>query len=126
MTTLIARIREWFSRPSIGSGPTPEVSGETSMSVVFHVSGPININVTQEIDLSALTAQLDALEAAITSETDQVTAAINTLSAQVADLQAKVDAGLATPEEQERLTSLTAKVAAIFNPPEPPPVDPGV
>lgn len=87
------------------------------MSLVVNVSGPITITVTQEIDLSALTAKLDELESVITNEAAQVATAI-------ADLQAKIDAGLATPEEMARFDTLTAKVAAIFTPPEPPPVEP--
>ncbi len=63
--------------------------------------------------MSVISDHLDALEAKITDATNRVTADIAALKAQVSDLQAKVDAGSATPEDLTRLDALTAKLDQI-------------
>jgi uncharacterized coiled-coil protein SlyX len=76
--------------------------------------------------MSVLTPKLDALEAAIGSLESRVSADIAALTQQIAELQAKIDAGTATEEEVARFDSLTQRLANVdptisSPPPEEPP-----
>jgi len=95
------------------------------LNVNVHVKiDPITVNhsmpitSSQQLDrmehtMSVISDKLDAVEAAIGAATTRVQNDIATLQAQIADLQAKVDAGSATPEELARLDALRASVDAI-------------
>lgn len=75
--------------------------------------------------MSQLTPRLDALESAVTAAEARVSGDLAGLKQQIADLQARADAGTATDAELARLDSLTARVAAIDAPAPAPTTDPG-
>jgi len=66
-----------------------------------------------EHHMSAFSDKIAELAAAISAETTQVQTSVAGLKAQIAELQAKVDAGLATPEDIAALDAAIAGVKAI-------------
>jgi phage shock protein A len=63
--------------------------------------------------MADIQAALDSLESKVDSATTRVTTDVESMKAKIADLQAQVDAGTATPAQVDQLARLQAKVDAI-------------
>ena len=121
-------------RTTTSAGPIPEpgsrpmfltinVNGTVDVIHRFVVPQPSNDEITAVVAplltaletrlMSALSDQIAALGTSTDAAVTRVTTDVTTLKATIADLQAKVDAGLATPEDIAALTALQAKVDGL-------------
>jgi predicted nucleic acid-binding Zn-ribbon protein len=97
---------------------------------VVHVLDPELMAIAHQLLTKgdAILSRLDdlkALDAAVDAAVARVAEDVQHLKDQIAELQAKVDAGFAlTPEEQAILDSAKAKLAAVDPDPSFPPVTP--
>lgn len=72
---------------------------------------------------AAIEAKLSEIKAAVDAEKAEVKAAIDALAAEIADLKAKVEAGVDPAEVLAGLDSIESGVKAIYEVPVAPPVE---
>jgi uncharacterized protein YPO0396 len=80
--------------------------------VVIAQLGPYLTQLGESI-VGQLTEKLTEVEASVDAALTRVQEDVAGLQAQIAELQAKVDAGLATPEDIETLNRIKAKADAL-------------
>lgn len=91
----------------------PELDVNHRLPGMEDVSLDEKLQKFQEALMSQITDAINALKTSVDNAVSRVQGDVSTLNAKIAELQAKVDAGLATPEDMAALADIRAKVDAI-------------